>query len=75
MEKRIKNVMASVFNVEVSEINDDTSPDSLEHWDSLRHMHLITGLEEEFETTFTEDEIVEMLNYKLIYDTLKNKNL
>jgi len=75
MEQRIKNVMASVFNVEVSEINGDTSPDTIEQWDSLRHMHLIVGLEEEFGTSFKEEEIIEMMNYKLIYDTLKNKNL
>jgi len=73
MEQRIKNVMASVFNLEENEIGNDASPDTIEQWDSLRHMHLIVGLEEEFGVTFKEDEIVEMMNYQLIYDTLKNK--
>jgi acyl carrier protein len=75
MEQKIKNVMASVFHLDISEINDDASPDNIEQWDSLRHMHLIIGLEEEFAVTFKEDEIVEMLNYKLIYDTLRQKSV
>jgi acyl carrier protein len=73
MEEKIKNVMASVFHLNVNEIDDNASPDTIEQWDSLRHMHLIVGLEEEFGLTFKEDEIIEMLNYKLICDTLKNR--
>jgi len=41
----------------------------------LKHMNLIVALEEEFGVTFSEDEIVEMLNYKLIKETLKGKNI
>ncbi|MGY4383048.1 acyl carrier protein [Pedobacter sp. UYP24] len=73
MEQRIKNVMASVFDLNEDEINDNASPDTIEQWDSLRHMQLITGLEEEFNVTIKDDEIIEMLNYKLIHDILKSK--
>lgn len=73
MEQKIKSVMASVFHLNANEISDDASPDTIEQWDSLRHMHLIVGLEEEFGVTFKEDEIIEMMNYKLIYDTVKSK--
>ncbi len=66
MENKIKNVMSSVFDVNVNEILEDTSPDSLDNWDSMAHMNLIVGLEEEFNILFNEDEITEMLNFKLI---------
>jgi acyl carrier protein len=75
MEQRIKSVMASVFTCDVSEIGENASPDTIEQWDSLKHMNLIVSLEEEFGVTFSEDEIVEMLNYKLIRETLKGKNI
>ena len=74
MEEKIKNIMASVFKCDVSEINEDTSPDTLEQWDSLRHMNLVVALEEEFQISLTEDEMVEMLNYKLVYTIIKSKN-
>lgn len=66
MENKVKNVMSSIFDVNVSEISEDTSPDSLDNWDSMGHMNLIVGLEEEFNILFDEDEITEMLNFKLI---------
>ena len=50
MEQRIKNVMASIFKVDISEIDENISPDTLENWDSLGHMNLIVALEEEFDT-------------------------
>jgi acyl carrier protein len=73
MIQRIKNVMAAIFKVDVSKIDDNASPDTLENWDSLGHMNLIVALEEEFNISFKEDEIVEMLNYKLVYETIKNR--
>ena len=71
IEERIKNVMAAVFEVPAEQINDDSSPDSIESWDSLRHMNMVVALEEEFGVEFTDDEIVEMMNYLLIKKILK----
>ena len=59
-------VISSVFDVNINEISDDTNPDSLDNWDSMGHMNLIVALEEEFNILFDEDEITEMLNFKLI---------
>jgi acyl carrier protein len=73
MEEKIKSTMASIFKCDISEIDENASPDTIKNWDSLRHMNLIVALEEEFGVTFKEDEIVEMLNYKLIYETLTAK--
>ncbi len=73
MENKIKEIMASVFGVEVSKINEDTSPDTLEEWDSLKHMNLVVALEEEFNIEFEGDEIAELLNFKLFIITIKDK--
>jgi len=73
MEEKIKNVMASVFMCDVSTITADSSQDTIVEWDSLRHMNLIVALEEEFSIVFSEDEMVEMLSFKIIFDILKSK--
>ena len=73
MEDRIKNVMAAVFEISVDEITDESSPDNIESWDSLKHMNLIVALEEEFGVQFPDDEIVEMMNYSLIKLILSKK--
>ncbi len=69
-DAKIKAVMAAVFDLNADDIDEDASPDSIEIWDSLHHMNLIVALEEEFGITFTEDDISNMLNFKLIRLTI-----
>lgn len=71
MENRIKKVMSDVFNIDVNSIGMESSPDNIENWDSLKHMNLIIALEEEFNIELNDDDIIEMLNYKLIVEILK----
>ena len=66
IEERIKNVMSSVFELPVEQIKDSSSPDTIESWDSLKHMNLVIALEDEFNCEFTDSETVEIVNYKLI---------
>ena len=73
MESRIKKVMSYLFNIGVESINNDSSPDNIENWDSLRHMSLIVALEEEFEVELNDEEIVNSMNYALILNILKSK--
>lgn len=72
METKIKNVMASVFEMPIEEINKESSPDKIENWDSLKHMNLVVALEEEFNIEFTDDEITEMMNFPLIVMIIEN---
>jgi len=73
LEIKLKNVMSIVFELEPSKINDNSSPENIENWDSLRHMMLIGALEDEFEIQFTDDQMLELLNYKLIKLILTEK--
>jgi acyl carrier protein len=71
VEERIKKVMASVFNMDISEIDNDVSPDSIKTWDSLKHMTLVLSLEEEFGIRFKQEQIIDLLSFKLILMTLR----
>ena len=75
MESRIKKVMSNVFNIDIDSINNDTSPDNVENWDSLKHMNLIVALEEELEFEFENQEIVDSMNYALIVNIVNEKKL
>lgn len=71
MKDKIKSIMASVFEINVSEIGDDASPELIENWDSLRHMNLVTAIEEEFDVRFSDEQIAEMLNLDLVVENVK----
>lgn len=66
LEPRIKEVMSSVFDIDVDVINEDSSQDSIEQWDSMKHLDLIVAIEEEFGITIPLEEVGNMINFKYI---------
>ena len=74
-ELRLKQVLANVFDEESESINDESSMDTIENWDSLKHLNLILALEEEFEVSFDEDESVIIISYPLIKTVLKDYDI
>lgn len=55
----------------MEQINENSSPDTIEAWDSLKHMNLILALEESLNVQFTDEQIVEMLSMELILAVLR----
>ena len=73
MNDKIKNIMASVFDVKSENIQDSSSPDTIPNWDSMKHIDLILSLEEEFNLEFDEKEISEMMSFKNIKNIINLK--
>lgn len=65
-EDALKQVMATMLNVDASIINEDSSMDNVPSWDSLRHMNLVLALEEEFKVTIPDEDAGNITSYKLI---------
>jgi acyl carrier protein len=65
-EDALKQVMATMLNVDASTINEDSSMDNVPTWDSLRHMNLVLALEEEFKVTIPDEDAGNITSYKLI---------
>jgi acyl carrier protein len=62
----VKKVMASVLEVEVADITDASSMDTIVSWDSLRQMNLVLALEEAFSVTIPDEDAANATSYKLI---------
>ena len=73
MKERILNIISIVFDISISIINENSSPENIENWDSIGNLNLIVSLEDEFDIKFTDEEISEMLNFKLIEEILVQK--
>ena len=73
INEKITHIMSLVFKIDKSKINQESSPDNISRWDSLAHMNLILALEEEFKIKFSNEEIIEFLNFNLIYNIISNK--
>jgi acyl carrier protein len=74
-ESKLKKMLSNLFKVAPEDINDDTSMDTIEKWDSLNHLNLILALESEFNVILTEENTVEVISYPLIKIVLQEHGL
>ena len=71
IESRVKNIMSNVLGVSEDEINEESSPSNIEAWASLKQMDLVISLEEEFEIEFSNEQIIQIVDYKSLVEVLK----
>jgi len=66
-------MLSDLFDTSSDEVDLNTSPDTIEAWDSIGHMRLIASIEEKYDLTISPEEQVEMLNVDLILGLLVEK--
>ena len=59
MSEKLHRIVSKVFNVDNSKIDDETSPENLEEWDSFNFYVLLDEIENEFNVKFDLDETLE----------------
>ncbi len=55
----------SVFNVEESVLNSDFVVGKSNNWDSIRHLSLMTAIEDEFDIMFDSEDILDFKSYSI----------
>ncbi len=71
MEDKIKEILATILEIDQSDVNNDTNPDTVSTWDSLRHMKIVFSLEDEYDVQFSDDQIIQLTDVGKIIDCLK----
>jgi acyl carrier protein len=66
VHEKIYGIVATIIGVPRDSVTEDSSPDSLRGWDSLRHMKLILAVEEMFDVQLTDEEIVSITDVRSI---------
>ncbi len=72
MDEQLKEVFATALDLEVEEIEEDSSQDSLEDWDSLGHLNLISEIEKTFKVKITMNEVTEMTTYAKVKEIVNS---
>ena len=60
--ERLNGVFRNVFDDDSITVNEDTTADDIEDWDSLNHITLVDAVESEFGVRFTMGEVSGMKN-------------
>lgn len=69
MYTKLYSTVAQVLDVPVSQISEQSSPETIETWDSFHGLVLLDELETTFNVKFTLDEV---LNTKTVSDIKRN---
>ena len=68
--ERLNNVFRDVFDDESIELNDETTADDIEDWDSFEHINLVVAVEEEFGFKIPMGKVITMKNVGEMVDII-----
>jgi len=71
---RVRGIAADVLQLDPASVTPDSSPQSVETWDSVQHLNLVLALEEQFGVQFEPEEMDSMKNIGAIADLVRRKN-
>jgi len=70
MEDKVREIFSNVFEVSISEV-DNIEYQSVEAWDSIGHMMMISELESEFGISIEMDDVIVISKISECIDILK----
>ena len=73
LKRQLKRIMAEAFRVDESTITEDSSTQNHVAWESLNHINLILGLEENFKIKLSDSEVMETLSFRSLVDVIASK--
>ena len=68
--ERLNGVFQDVFDDETITVNDGTTSEDIEDWDSLEHINLVVAVENEFGVHFNMGEVNKMKNVGEMVDII-----
>ena len=60
--EQVRNIASDIFGVPASKITADSSPETIENWDSMQHLNLVLAVEEKFGVQLEPEDIEKMKN-------------
>ena len=75
MDDDLITIVAKVFSIPESEVNDNSSPENIESWDSFNGLILVDELENHFRIKLSISEITDVKTVSDIKRHLKNHNV
>ena len=70
---RVQRILADLLSLPQEEISADSSPDTVETWDSLQHLNFVLAVEQEFGVRFRPEEIEQLTSVKVMVEMLDTK--
>lgn len=73
--EQLRQLVAKALNIPAESVQDSSSMENTDAWDSLAHMDVILSIEQHFAVNLEGDEIADMQSVAAIVNVLKNKGV
>ena len=73
--RRLKQVLATTFNLPLENVPDDAEMGSIEAWTSLGHLELMMALEMEFRVQIPSDAMLDLTSVRLLENFIRTQGI
>ena len=73
IDARVRQVAADVFGTSADQISADSSPQTIDTWDSVQHLNLVLALEQELNVRIDPEDIERMKTIGDVIQLVKTK--
>ena len=70
-KQKYQDIFAKSLSIETKKFNEKIKYNEIPEWDSIGHMTLMSGLEEEFNISLDTDDIVDFSSFKKGFEILE----
>jgi acyl carrier protein len=60
--QQVRSIASDIFGVPADKITAESSPETIENWDSMQHLNLVLAIEEKFGVQLDPEDIEQMKN-------------
>ena len=72
MEVKVKEIIADVLKIDLSQISDDSGMDKTAGWDSMKSLSIVLEIEKKFNIRFEVDEFENLTNFAALCTAVKS---
>ena len=69
---QVRQIVSDVFAVPLEQVDGNSSPETIEAWDSMQHLNLVLAVEDRFNLQFTPEEMEQMRTVDQIVTILQS---
>jgi acyl carrier protein len=72
MEVKVKEIIADMLKIDLSQISDDSGMDKTAGWDSMKSLSIVLEIEKKFNIRFEVDEFENLTNFAALCAAVKS---
>lgn len=62
-EQKLREIFAESLSIELSQVTDELTYNTIPEWDSIAHMALISEIDDQFDTMLDTDDVLDMSTF------------